>query len=180
MIKLLSSYFNIQSAKVSNSNLKESKNLSWKVIGRVETAGNSVAINKYSFTDKKLNSGTCKYRLKMVDNDGTFKISKTLTEKIAVPKSFSISQNYPNPFNPSTKINFRIPVKSKVKVEIYDILGRKILEPFNKIANEGFYSLEINLSRRGFASGVYLYKIIAVGINKGNQFVKTKKMVFLK
>ncbi|MEJ2618187.1 MAG: hypothetical protein P8Z35_24740, partial [Ignavibacteriaceae bacterium] len=33
-----------------------------------------------------------------------------------IPVSFSLKQNYPNPFNPTTKIEYSIPVKSKIKL----------------------------------------------------------------
>ncbi|MFQ5584810.1 MAG: hypothetical protein ACE5GL_10280 [Calditrichia bacterium] len=40
------------------------------------------------------------------------------------PKEFALSQNYPNPFNASTTIKYDLPGKTKVKMVIYDILGR--------------------------------------------------------
>jgi hypothetical protein len=43
-----------------------------------------------------------------------------------IPLVFRISQNYPNPFNPVTKINYDLPKDSKVKIVIYDILGREV------------------------------------------------------
>ncbi len=48
---------------------------------------------------------------------------KRINEKI--PEHFRLYQNYPNPFNPSTKITFSIPEESGIKLEIYDVLGRK-------------------------------------------------------
>jgi len=40
------------------------------------------------------------------------------------PKSFSLLGNYPNPFNPVTIIRYQIQRRSKVKLEIFDELGR--------------------------------------------------------
>ncbi|MFQ3599590.1 MAG: right-handed parallel beta-helix repeat-containing protein, partial [Chloroherpetonaceae bacterium] len=39
---------------------------------------------------------------------------------------YALMQNYPNPFNPTTIITYQLPVVSKVRLELFDILGRKI------------------------------------------------------
>ena len=43
-----------------------------------------------------------------------------------VPGSFILRQNYPNPFNPATSISLSIPQADRVRVDIYDILGRLV------------------------------------------------------
>ena len=43
-----------------------------------------------------------------------------------LPLDYILYQNYPNPFNPSTTIQFTIPVKSKVVINVYDILGNEL------------------------------------------------------
>jgi hypothetical protein len=43
-----------------------------------------------------------------------------------IPKDYFLDQNYPNPFNPSTRIRFGLPRASRVIMDVYDILGRKI------------------------------------------------------
>ena len=94
-----------------------------------------------------------------------------------LPKQFELSQNYPNPFNPVTKIKYQIPsnVKlgtNKVKLVVYDILGREVKTLVNDIQKPGSY--EITFDANSLTSGVYFYKLHA-GI-----FIKTKKMILLK
>jgi hypothetical protein len=101
----------------------------------------------------------------------TQNITSVLNEHFG-PAEFRLEQNYPNPFNPATKIRFQLPVKSYVKLEIYDILGRRISKLIDEEMNAGKYESEFNGGR--FASGVYIYRIQA-----GN-FVSTKKMILLK
>jgi hypothetical protein len=55
-----------------------------------------------------------------------FEVITDIKEVNKKPGAFSLLQNYPNPFNPATNINFSLPVASEVKLEIYDILGRKV------------------------------------------------------
>ena len=95
-----------------------------------------------------------------------------------IPMVFRLSQNYPNPFNPVTRINYDLPKDSKVKIVIYDILGREVkLLVNNEQKTAGFYIVDFNASN--YASGVYFYRIEAEEPN-GNKFVDSKKMVLLK
>jgi hypothetical protein len=87
-------------------------------------------------------------------------------------RSFSLSQNYPNPFNPSTNINFSIPVKSFVKLAVYDALGREVDILANDIFTAGSYSVNFNASK--FTSGIYFYKITA------DNYTETRKMMLVK
>lgn len=89
-----------------------------------------------------------------------------------LPGKFSLSQNYPNPFNPATTINFSIPEKTFVRLEVYNISGELAAQPVNSLLNAGFYSAALDAS--GLASGVYFYTLTA-----GNE-KQTKKMILIK
>ncbi len=98
-------------------------------------------------------------------------------QNISIPERFNLSQNYPNPFNPSTKINFDLPVSAKVKIDVINIIGQKI-----KTLVDGNYvagSHELSFDASDLSSGIYIYKINAVGQN-GNEFSSSKKMILLK
>jgi hypothetical protein len=93
-----------------------------------------------------------------------------------LPKTFELYQNYPNPFNPTTKIAFDLPRDAKVKLVIYDILGREVKTLINnEFRSAGKYISEFNGSRH--ASGVYFARIL---VNEGKDFVAVKKMVLVK
>ncbi|MEJ2628542.1 MAG: S8 family serine peptidase, partial [bacterium] len=55
------------------------------------------------------------------------------------PSVFRLYQNYPNPFNFLTTITYDVPRQSRVKIEIYDILGRKTATLVDKIKKTGRY-----------------------------------------
>jgi hypothetical protein len=75
------------------------------------------------------------------------------------PEDFYLFQNYPNPFNPSTMIRFNVPVKSDVKLVLYDILGREIKTLLNEVVNPGTNEIEFN--GNGLSSGIYLVRMIS-------------------
>ncbi len=90
-----------------------------------------------------------------------------------ISKVFELEQNYPNPFNPKTNINFDLPEEGKIKLIIYDILGREIIRLVNnELKTAGKYTVEFNGTN--LASGVYFYRLEA------NKFAQTKRMVLVK
>jgi len=146
----------------------------WNSVGFVNGNGNKNTVSQYSFTDYKLNKGTYQYRLKQIDNNGSFQYHtlKGFVE-IGTPSKFSLSQNYPNPFNPVTKIDFQIPNDTKVTLQIYDVSGRKVLTLINnEFKTADFYTINFNGSQ--LSSGVYFFKLIT------DKFSDTKKMILLK
>ncbi|MDA0986331.1 MAG: S8 family serine peptidase [Bacteroidetes bacterium] len=74
-----------------------------------------------------------------------------------IPKEITLSQNYPNPFNPSTTIRFGIPTNDLVKLEIYDLLGRKTETLINSELNAGFYNYKFDAIK--YSSGTYFYRL---------------------
>jgi fibronectin type 3 domain-containing protein len=99
-----------------------------------------------------------------------------------LPAVFALSQNFPNPFNPATTINYDLPEASNVRVAIYNILGQAVKTLVNENQLAGYYSVQWNGTgddHRSVASGMYLYRIEAVGANK-TKFTQVKKMMMLK
>jgi hypothetical protein len=89
-----------------------------------------------------------------------------------LPKQISLFQNYPNPFNASTTIKYELPRQSRVTIEIYDILGRKISLLIDKQMPASYHQVIWNAG--DIPSGVYFYKLQA------DDFSETKKMLLLK
>ena len=93
-------------------------------------------------------------------------------ELAGLTKGFELFQNHPNPFNPATIIRYHIPQTSQVKVEVYDLFGRRVYSLVNAEESAGDHSIRFDGSN--LASGVYLYRVTA------NGYVATKKLVLLK
>jgi len=99
-----------------------------------------------------------------------------------IPDRFSISQNYPNPFNPATQIFYQLPRDSHVTIEIYNILGQKIITLVDRPEEAGYYNISwrgVDSAGREVPSGIYLYKIQAYS-PEGGRFQQIKKMLLLR
>ena len=99
-------------------------------------------------------------------------------QNAAVPLTYVLYNNYPNPFNPSTTIRFGVPEASSVRIEIYDILGRRVEELFNGTMEAGYRNVVWNAS---VATGMYLYRIESRSLsNPEKKFSSVKKMLLMK
>jgi hypothetical protein len=145
----------------------------WTSIGFVNGNGNSNSPKNYSFLDGLINtSGSIKYRLKQIDNDGQYEYSKEIIINLGTPATFSLSQNYPNPFNPNTKISYTLPLDSKVSLKVFDVLGNLVETLIDERKEAGYY--EVNFNAKSLSSGVYFYSLST------DTFSQTKKMILMK
>ena len=103
--------------------------------------------------------------------------TSVVDEENNIPNGFMVSQNYPNPFNPSTTIEFAVPYKMQLSIEIFNILGEKVKLLYSDEFTSGNYSLVWDgkdNAGNNVSSGVYLYKI------SSDNFSISKKMLLLK
>ena len=92
-----------------------------------------------------------------------------------VPKQVVLDQNYPNPFNPTTTIRYNVPEKANVTLNVYNELGQRVATLINhKQKAAGRYRVSFNASKKGLASGLYIYRL------KVGEKVLTKKMTLIK
>lgn len=156
---------------------RASDSRSWRKIGFVQGSGSSNSENKYRFADEHPLPGKNLYRLKQIDNNGTFKYYDAVEVNMDTPAEFKLGQNNPNPFNPATTISYQIPQNAFVSLKVYDMTGREVATLVNTMQQAGQHTVYWDgKDRHGMAaaSGIYLYRIQA-----GN-FVQTRKMNLLK
>jgi hypothetical protein len=87
---------------------------------------------------------------------------------------YELKQNYPNPYNPDTRISFYIFKPGIVSLDIYNVLGKKILNAVHEYKNTGNYTYKFDAGNHSLSSGVYYYKLLI------NNYCEIKKMVFIK
>jgi hypothetical protein len=184
-----SGYYHGNSAKLAWSTATELNNRGFEIersinnaeftaVAFVKGQGTTTASHSYAYTDGSLLPNTSySYRLKQVDLDGRFNYSNIIELGATHPAEYLLGQNYPNPFNPATKISFSLPVKSNVTLDVYNLIGQKILELVNGSMETGTHQVDINAA--GIPSGVYIYILKASGDN-GASFTSSKKMTLLK
>jgi hypothetical protein len=100
-------------------------------------------------------------------------VSTSLENDLDIPTEVELHQNYPNPFNPTSIIRFGVPNTAKVRLEVFDILGRKVMTLINNETKQaGRYNVQIDA--RNLASGMYIYRLLI-----GDKAI-TKKMILIK
>lgn len=129
--------------------LQSSNGQSWLPVGEVEAKGNSVGLSAYTFVDKEPYRGVNYYRLKIVDQDGSFELSNI--RSLAFEGIISELTLYPNPI--SDYLQIRTGARENVsKVELYDANGRLVLTDARMTPGK-----EIGV--KGLAAGTYVLKI---------------------
>jgi hypothetical protein len=89
-----------------------------------------------------------------------------------IPGEFSLCQNYPNPFNASATIEYSLHYGGPVRLEVFDLLGRRVTTLVEGAQAAGEH--EVIWEANDVPSGVYFYRLSADG------FVETKRMLLLK
>ncbi len=91
-----------------------------------------------------------------------------------VPSAFQLLQNYPNPFNAGTTFQYDVPRPSKVNIEIYSVLGRRIAVLYSGFQIAGRYRLVyggLDAHQVPLPSGLYFCKMAAGGAVHTVKFV---------
>jgi hypothetical protein len=130
-----------------------SKNgVSWDFLAKVNANG---AAGTYTLTDAQPGAGTIYYRLKQVDNNGSFKVSGIVKVNLNA-KDINVSL-YPTVVTTGV-LNYVIqnPVADKFVVQISDISGKRVNSSMEYFA-VGSTQRSVNVST--LASGMYLLSV---------------------
>lgn len=122
-------------------------------------AQNTAGVHQYSFTDITPFEQSF-YRLRMVDKDGTYRISKTLQFVIQNELQIII---YPSPV--ASQLNLTLPTVAKSAIQIFDIAGKACL-------NEIYTSDKITLNVSRLPAGTYVLVVLQDGKVYKQQFIK--------
>ncbi len=105
-------------------------------------------------------------------------IDTRLPDESALPQHIGLYQNVPNPFNPRTVIRYDLPSALNVRLEIYDVAGRRVRTLVDGLVREAGSHEVVWDGRddRGIhvSSGVFFYRIEAA------DFRETRKLVLVR
>jgi hypothetical protein len=139
----------------------------WLKLGSVKAKGNSSTTTNYSYTDKLPLDGAGYYRLKMVDLDGKFKYSKTVSvtgDKNSLPLVI-----YSNPFSDLIRFKVNVSRAQTLTMTVSDIMGKTyISKTIQARAGDNLVNLQSNIG----GSGMY---ILHINGDSYNQTVKLEK-----
>ncbi len=98
-------------------------------------------------------------------------------DEFVLPNAFSLEGNYPNPFNPTTSVAFNLPEPAQVNVEVFDMLGRLVLNtPARQFHAGSDHAIQLDAS--SLSSGTYVYRLVAEGVQQ--MYTESKTMTLLK
>ncbi|MBN2088003.1 right-handed parallel beta-helix repeat-containing protein [candidate division KSB1 bacterium] len=180
-------YTNLSTTKNNRSN--EALFELWKIYFNIsknkDQAQSLLALyeNQYGLDENLL---FMKLAMGLISGDEAAKLARELEEKLykkqapteiwEIPETFELHANHPNPFNPVTRIDYELPEAGRVKIEIYNILGERIIVLVNREMSAGRY-FELwnarNSSGHRVSSGIYFCRMQTA------QFTKTIKMTLL-
>ena len=144
----------------------------WENIGFVNGNGTTTSPNSYTFNDTKIITGKYLYRLKQIDNDGSFTYTNEIEIDFSLPDNYELEQNYPNPFNPTTTIKYQIPVSGIVTLTVFNTLGQEVMQLVNGLQQAGTH--EVKFDGTNLTSGIYFYQL------ESGTFNQIRKLVLIK
>ena len=173
---------------IQNGNISvDETNCEYNQIAQILGMGSKPTGTTYNFVDHNVDRGKIyAYRLSSVSFYGEIEIFTPVIASYSngkAPITYTLEQNYPNPFNPVTTINYQVPFESKINIEVYNILGQKVITLIDDKKQAGYYDVQWNChSQNGakVASGIYIYRMTAEAVDSREKFSKNMRMIMLK
>ena len=130
-------------------------------------------------TDASGNSatGTATVTVPHDKGNGKSKGKKKEVASLALPQGYALCANTPNPFNPETTIRFDLPVAGDIRLEVLDILGRRIRMLVEGGISAGSHQVlwdGRDDAGQQVSTGLYLYRLQA------GEFQAVKRMLLVR
>ncbi|UCF64077.1 MAG: T9SS type A sorting domain-containing protein [bacterium] len=109
--------------------------------------------------------------LQFVTDPNNF-VNPVIKNRFNQPEKFTLENNYPNPFNPTTTIAFHIPRNGKIRLDVFNVLGQRVVTLWDGEIARGTH--KVLFDAVSLASGIYFYTL-----SQDNRFI-TRKMILLK
>ncbi len=104
---------------------KSSDGKTWEFLTQVSGAGESTTSLNYSYQDHELCAGTCYYRLRQTDYDGTEEVSSAVFVTNDA-SGMNLLNVYPNPVTASCTVSYTTTVYETVELIIYSAVGEEV------------------------------------------------------
>jgi hypothetical protein len=84
-------------------------------------------------------------------------LSDVFTAAGPVAAGLTLDEAYPNPFNPQARLRFSLPETAPVRLEVFDLMGRRVAVLADGVLPAGAH--EVSFDGSALASGLYLYRL---------------------
>jgi hypothetical protein len=164
-----SASFEVERRAIGN---QQSAISNWMNVGSVQASGTSSSPKYYVYVDQSVTPGKYAYRLKQIDNDGTFSYFGGAEVSVgSVARDFVLNANYPNPFNPSTQISFTVPENGRAVLRVFNVIGQEVATLFDRVVEAGFEQ-RATFNAANMPSGLYFARL-----EFGNQSTMKRMML---
>lgn len=82
--------------------------------------------------------------------------------EVVTPVKLSLGESGPNPFRLSTTISYAVPRRMRVRLAVFDMAGRQVVELVDRVVEAGSHTVQwdgSNGQRQPVARGVYCYRL---------------------
>jgi outer membrane protein assembly factor BamB len=143
--------------------------LQQSMLDLTDRAGEIVALYATGFIDPSANNGGPPIGILAAAGSGDVLIGSSVAKQdTELPKALSIEALFPNPFSGIATVSYDVPRPQRVRIELFDILGRKVRVLVDDEHEAGTRKLSLDSS--GLSSGVYLLRLAS------DQGVVTRKL----
>lgn len=158
--------FNISSAYEFESDTTMMLSMDGEVMNGVM---NLIPLFVSGFVKPEAYTGTLSYTFTAVDSS----MATSVDRADELPETSSLAQNYPNPFNPSTEIVYYLDESGPVRLEVFDMAGKRIATLVEAVLPQGEHRARFDAG--GLPTGTYIYRLT---IGNGTQtLAKTMTLV---
>src|SRR5690606_5185300 len=162
--------FEVEHAAVET---RRGASLPWQPLAFVEGAGTTAEPQRYTYRVYDLAPGEHAFRLRQVDYDGASSYSPRVEVRVEMTEAYRFAAVYPNPFNPEARFSLAVREAQRVRVAVYDLLGRRVLVLHDGPLAAGTpHPFRIDGSR--LASGTYVVRA------EGERFAASQPVTLLK
>ncbi|NND72290.1 MAG: T9SS type A sorting domain-containing protein [Rhodothermales bacterium] len=142
-------------------------------LATVPSKGSSSQSTEYRYAATDMEAGVYSFRLKMTDLNGGSTYSDVVEAAVGIPETYELTAAYPNPFNPETQFSLLLRNEQTVRIEVYDVSGRRVQVLHNgNLAALERHSFRIDGST--LSSGTYIVRVA------GEDFTDSQSLSLLK
>ena len=96
-----------------------------------------------------------------MEQEGSAAMATASEDEEELPDEVMLMGNYPNPFNPRTTIAYALPASARVRLSVYDMLGREVATLVDGVQHAGRHAVVFDAM--SLSGGTYLYRLDVSG-----------------